>query len=193
VSPLDFSGGEKLLGRLNQIAANAAKDAELRVGFLEGATYPDGTSVPYIAAIQEFGATVQHPPRQTTIYRKVNARGELLRGGRFVKRSQSNYATEHEVGAHITKIPPRPFFRSMLWEKGPTWGAAIAKILPTVGYDTTLALGRMGELIKGQLQQSIRDLLFPPLAPSTIRRKGFAKPLIDSGHMLNSVDYEVTE
>ena len=29
------------------------------------------------------------------------------------------------------------------------------------------------------------------LAESTIARKGFAKPLVETGHMLNSVDYEV--
>jgi hypothetical protein len=29
------------------------------------------------------------------------------------------------------------------------------------------------------------------LKPATIRRKGFAKPLVDTGHMLNSIDHEV--
>ena len=49
----------------------------------------------------------------------------------------------------------------------------------------------MGEGIKGQLQQSIRDTNAPPLAPATVSAKGFAKPLIDSSNMINSVDYEV--
>ena len=49
----------------------------------------------------------------------------------------------------------------------------------------------MGQGISGQLKQSIVDTNEPPLAASTIARKGFAKPLVDTGHMLQSVDYEV--
>jgi len=51
----------------------------------------------------------------------------------------------------------------------------------------------MGELIQGELQGSIRDLTSPALAASTVRAKGFDKPLIDSGVMLRSVDFEVKD
>ena len=54
-------------------------------------------------------------------------------------------------------------------------------------------MGRMGVLIRGQLQQSIRDTNDPPLAAATVRRKGFAKPLIETSMMLNSVSYEYEE
>ena len=49
----------------------------------------------------------------------------------------------------------------------------------------------MGLGIKGQLQQSIIETNAPPLAESTVARKGFEKPLVDTSHMLNSVDFEV--
>jgi hypothetical protein len=39
--------------------------------------------------------------------------------------------------------------------------------------------------------QSIRDLVSPALAPATVARKGFSKPLIETGHLLNSVAVEV--
>jgi hypothetical protein len=59
-----ISGGEKLKAALDKIARNASKAATLSVGFLEGSTYPDGTSLPMVAAIQEFGAPkVGIPPR----------------------------------------------------------------------------------------------------------------------------------
>jgi hypothetical protein len=59
-----ITGGEKLTSRLQQMAENAGEGGTLRVGFLEGATYPDGTSVPMVAAIQEFGAPrAGIPPR----------------------------------------------------------------------------------------------------------------------------------
>ena len=50
----------------------------------------------------------------------------------------------------------------------------------------------MGHLIKGQLQDSIKAVSSPPLAAATIRRKGFSKPLIDTGVMWNSIDVTVT-
>jgi hypothetical protein len=53
---IGLTGGAALEERLRQIAGRADRNAEVRVGFLEGATYPDGTSVPMVAAIQEFGA-----------------------------------------------------------------------------------------------------------------------------------------
>jgi hypothetical protein len=49
----------------------------------------------------------------------------------------------------------------------------------------------LGEDIEGALKKSINDLTSPPLAESTIAAKGFAKPLIDTSHMVNSTGYEV--
>lgn len=88
-------------------------------------------------------------------------------------------------------IPPRPFFRGMIARESPGWGNALALNLKATNYDVAATLGRMGAGIKGQLQKSIIDLWAPPLAPSTIARKGFDKPLIETSHMLNSADFRV--
>jgi hypothetical protein len=59
-----ISGGDKLEKALAAIAEKVSKASAVDVGFLEGATYPDGTSVPMVAAIQEFGAPKAGiPPR----------------------------------------------------------------------------------------------------------------------------------
>lgn len=145
---MKISGGEKLEKRLQEMARNIGKPATLSVGFLEGATYPDGTSVAMVAAIQNFGAT---------------ARG----------------------------IPPRPFFSNMVADKSPEWPEALGKILVAKNYDASGSLELMGQGIKGQLQQEIVDTNSPPLSPVTVARKGTAKPLVDTGHMLASVDYIV--
>lgn len=79
----------------------------------------------------------------------------------------------------------------MLAEKSPGWGVKFGKVLKATGYDMDRSFGLMGELIKGELQQSIRDFTTPGLSEVTIASKGFDKPLIDTGHMLNSVDYDV--
>lgn len=57
-------GGMALQRRLGELAAKVGSGPTLSVGFLEGATYPDGTSVPMVAATQEFGAPARNiPPR----------------------------------------------------------------------------------------------------------------------------------
>ncbi len=143
-----FTGGEALRAKLEEIARKLKRGGTVSVGFLEGATYPDGTSVPLVAAINEWGAP---------------SRGQ----------------------------PPRPFFRRMIAAKQGEWPAAVEAQLKATNYDVSRTLARVGEGIRGQLQQSIVDLVDPPLAPSTIAAKGFDKPLISTSTMVNSVDYEI--
>jgi len=143
-------GGDKLAARLAEIAKSAANAKTVKIGFLAGSSYPDGTPVPLIAAINEFGAP---------------SRGQ----------------------------PPRPFMRNMIAAKSPEWPDAIANLLKANDYDADKTLAQVGEAVAGQLRESITSLVDPPLAPSTIRAKGHGKPLIDTGHLLASVDYEVTK
>lgn len=142
------SGGQKLSAELQRLSGQLATGDAVRVGFLENATYPDGTPVAMIGAIQEFGAP--------------------------------------SVG-----IPSRPYFRNMIAAKSGEWGEAIAGLLRSNGFNARRVLELTGAAIAGQLRQSIRDTNSPPLAASTIRRKGFDKPLIETSHLINSVDYEV--
>lgn len=100
-------------------------------------------------------------------------------------------ASVQEFGSSSQGIPPRPFFRTMIAKDAPGWGGEMAKVLKATDYDAAQTLGLMGERLKGQLQASIKATTSPALAPSTIAAKGFAQPLVDTGHMLNSVDFEV--
>ena len=100
-------------------------------------------------------------------------------------------AAIQEFGAPARNIPPRPFFRQMIAAKSPEWPQAIADLAVSTDYDAAAMLGQTGEAIAGQLRESIINLTEPPLAPATVARKGSDKPLISTGNMLNSVDYEV--
>lgn len=95
----------------------------------------------------------------------------------------------HEYNGVVT--PPRPFFRNMVAAKSGEWPDGVAHQLKITNYDAKLTLERTGEAIKGQLQESILDFTSPPLAASTIAHKGFDKPLIEHGDMLNAVAAEV--
>ena len=96
-----------------------------------------------------------------------------------------------EFGAPSRGIPPRPFFRNMVAAKSGEWPAAIAGLLRANGMDAVRALEAAGQRIAGQLQESINQTNSPPLAASTIARKGHAKPLISTGRMWNAVGHEV--
>lgn len=90
-----------------------------------------------------------------------------------------------------SRAPARPAIRNMIAAKAKDWPESLANILRHQNNDVPLSLQLLGEGIRGQWMQSIRDLWAPPLAPSTVKRKGFDKPLIHTGHMLNSVGVEV--
>ena len=102
-------------------------------------------------------------------------------------------AAANEFGNPANNQPPRPFFRNMIADNKDNWPDDIGRIAQATGFDGEQTLGLMGEHIKGQLQQSIRELMEPPLSPVTVEKKGFDKPLIDTGHMLNSVDYDIRD
>ena len=57
-------GGNKFSKALQELAGKIKSGQSVQVGFLAGATYPDGKPVAMIAAIQEFGAPAAGiPPR----------------------------------------------------------------------------------------------------------------------------------
>ena len=102
-------------------------------------------------------------------------------------------AAFNEFGVPSHNQPPRPFMRLAIQENSPYWAPQIANLLQANDYDTVKVLNLMGIEIVGQVQDSIDKLLEPPLAPSTIARKGFDKPLIETNLMRSTVSFEVEE
>lgn len=100
-------------------------------------------------------------------------------------------AAIQEWGTTDGRIPSRPFFRTMIKQKRREWGPAMAGLLKNNGYDIRRTLDVTGQTIAGQLRDSIVNGAWVPNAPSTVAAKGFDKPLIDTSHMLNSVDHQV--
>src|ERR1019366_6585844 len=88
---------------------------------------------------------------------------------------------------------PRPFFRNMIAKESPHWGEDLGKLLVEADYDAVEALKPLGEEIHGELVESIQALTSPPLAESTIKAKGFDKPLINKGDMWQGASSWVEE
>ena len=59
------------------------------------------------------------------------------------------------------------------------------------GKSADLILKELGIFQKDLMQAEITEGDFVPNAPSTVRRKGSSKPLIDTGRMRQSVDYVI--
>ena len=90
-------------------------------------------------------------------------------------------------------IPPRPFFRNTIAQHKDEWPKQAAALMEANGGDVRQTLELMGEGVKGQIVETIQDFSEPPNAAATVKKKGFDKPLIDTGTLWRSIDYEVTD
>lgn len=159
-------GGAGLARKLDSISRKVATANVVRVGFLEGATYPAG----------------------------VRTRGKSQKAKRKAARKSAvvlhvaTVAWWNEKGTIRSK--PRPFFSNMIAAQSPTWGRKVLAAMKATGYNSAKALALLGTDIKDQLVKAIVD--WPAdNAPRTVERKGFNKGLIEQGIMQRSVDFEV--
>ena len=118
------------------------------------------------------------------------------KGARRKKAGQSmpEIAAQNEYGTKI--IPARPFMSTAVDSNRGIINAYIRKQYERVldGKSTVnKSLGLIGQLMTGLIQKRIRQIVYPPNAPSTIARKGSSKPLIDFGQMIQSVRYVVVD
>lgn len=106
----------------------------------------------------------------------------------------NEFGTLNEDGS--VHSPSRPFMRQSVEnhvdEITQACGAA-AKAVGSGQMSAQQALSSIGDMLVGVTQNEIRDGEFEPNAPSTIRKKGSSKPLIDSGHMRQSVHFFIKE
>lgn len=179
--------------------------AELRVGWFSSAKYPDGTPVPQIAALHEFGGTISVPERQSDVYFHQRADGSV--GRRFVKKEKSNFAQSVKVKAHTIVIPARPFMRPAVADNRAEWRKKLgdrAKDVLQGDAPPDHMLDQFGLAVSGDIRKAITKVISPPLSPKTIKRKmrklkgkrgpgSVTKPLVDTGLMLSSVTHEVTK
>lgn len=145
-----MSGAHGLRAFRQRLQRDLASAPKLLVGFLDGATYPDGTRVAAVAAYNEYGDPA-------------------------------------------CNRPPRPFMRQTIEHERDGWGKTLAAGLRMNNYKAEAGLGALGEDIAGAIRETITQFDSPPLSPCTIARKGFAKPLIDTGMMLRSVSWELDD
>jgi len=72
--------------------------------------------------------------------------------------------------------PPRPFFRNALEKAKPELPGITAKIAKAANYDANVILGRLGEYMQGEIQQTIIELTEPALSPLTLAIRKYQGP-----------------
>lgn len=177
----EISGGEALNKKLAELIDKIGDPAVLRVGFLEGSEEPDGTSIPMIAAIQNYGAPAKGIPPRPFFTNMVRDKSPGW-GDAIVRILRSNNyhakATLELMGQGIagqlrqsivdTNSPPLSPVTLLLRER--FWSNRI-------------------NMKFGDVMQARRDIE-AGVQPSVSGTQ--AKPLVWEGNLLASVDYEVT-
>lgn len=140
-----------------------------------------------VATTNEFGAIINHPGG--TAY-------ETGPGGqaRFVSNTYAEGKDLPRTAPHTIKIPERSFIRKTVDIKK----RQIARVTKNLAIQVlagrvsrSKALTTIGVLVQGLIKARMSRGIPPPNTPSTIARKGSAKPLIDKGQLRSSIVFEV--
>lgn len=124
---------------------------------------------------------------------KVIKAGVLETAGSYAKgQSIAEVATYNEYGTR--RIPSRPFI-AIATDENKGWSAEvktnIAKAM-TPGSSLSDALESIGKRMKTDIRKVIGDKgKLARNAPATIARKGHDLPLIDTGKLKDTIDFEV--
>lgn len=105
----------------------------------------------------------------------------------------ANVAYKQEYGSPSENIPSRPFFRYAISMNKQKWSGILSNGFQHYDGDLELAMRATGKEIIDDLRESVRAWSSPPNSKETVDRKGFNNPLIDTGQLMNSFAYEVSD
>lgn len=187
-------GSKMIEAHIKALQAIGGKTAE--AGWFESARYKStkpgepGIQVAAIARLQNYGGVIDHPGG--TKYIRDAATADKFLGTRFVKK---DFQGEHEVTQpHQIVIPARPFMQ-LAWanfsEQRKKIQEKIARDLVSGKITPDKALGQIAEALEGCIAKSIVKGNWQANAKSTIAKKGFDKPLVNTSFMLQSLTNNV--
>ena len=190
----------------NQLTKNL-NDFKIEAGWFENTKYDDGTPVGKIAAIQNYGGVAHNPGGQPYYIDGKTGLAVFLSKNSVTGRYYTKIG--QVTKPHYITIPPRPFMdnaKDRLKEEGQE--ILMQEMLRVFEGRQTMeqATNRLGIWLQGIIQEEITKLQNPALKRSTVRQRekqydskgkggtsGINKPLVDTGIMLNTVQYQVTK
>ena len=104
------------------------------------------------------------------------------------------FGTEHAGKNRDITIPERSYLRSAIDNNRDKITEFISKGMDKVlegKLDHETFLNQVGVFVQGLIQERILSNIPPPNAPSTIKRKGSDRTLIDTGRLLQSITFKV--
>jgi len=176
---MKISGGAKLEAALKDLSKKISSASKLRVGFMEGATYDDGTSVAMVAAIQNYGAPGRKiPPRPfftTSIEQNSGDWPNTLK--RALK--DTDYDAKAALGVLGEEIVGQ-IKQAIIETNAPPLSPVTVMLRGMRHHDSSLVVS--GATV-GEAAQRVAD--------GKTNYGASTKPLIDDGTMLNAVTPEV--
>lgn len=102
-------------------------------------------------------------------------------------------AAWNELGT--VNMPSRPFLRMSVDDNSDKINSFMSAQKRSIinGEPAERILKKIGIFQKDLIQEKITEGSFAPNAPSTIKAKGSSKPLIDTGRMRQSVNFEIKQ
>lgn len=177
---VEITGGVNFQRYLEGVAKKLGQAGNVRVGFLEDATYPDGTHVATVAAIQNFGAPARGiPPR--AFFSNMITKQSPRWGVRFSRVLQQNdYDLEKSLALMGEGIAGQ-LREEIVATNSPPLSAVTLMLRKMRADDPDLVVtgATVGEAARR-------------VAAGESYGGVSTKALVDSSNMLNSVDYEVT-
>lgn len=168
---------DRVWKKLLAVASKLDKSS-VRVGILAskgGSVKVPGSDFDMIAlaTVHEFGATIHIPAR-------------------------SDIKTRKTTGGYTVTVPERSFIRRTFEQKRDELAQVcgiLAREVITKGMDPMRALAKLGAWGAAEVKKTITqgDGIPPPNAERTIREKGSDRPLVDTGRLVGSINYEVHE
>ena len=170
-----IKGGEKLGPALAAIAKRLTNAKTVQVGFPAGATYPDGTSVPLVAALNEFG-TAKAPARP------------------FMRNTVADHASEWPKVLEAALIANDYDAAKALGSLGEV---IAGQVVASIANFSGVPLSAVTVMLRGMRSQArYQDMPFGNLIKTAVARVAAGKTsygastkqLVDTGHLIGSVE-----
>lgn len=174
------TGGQQAKKALAAIAERFASAKTVRVGFLAGATYPDGTPVAMIAAIQEYGAPRAGIPARPAFRQMIAAKHGEWGPATAAELKANHYdaaLTLDRVGAAVAG-QLRESYADL---QSPPLSPVTLMLRKMFGNDHSAIRGR-------DVAEARRRV-----ATGESTAGVSTKPLVWTGHLFNTIDHEVVK
>ena len=110
--------------------------------------------------------------------------------------NMASLALIHERGSAANNIPARPFMKQTRQRAEGRFARLLRRLYKQVVDGKVRpfeGLSKLGMAYEGEMKNTFTTGSFTPNKPATIKRKGSSRPLIDTGHLRQSITSKVVK